>query len=396
MQQQLFSVLEELKELDNRIEKSLVVNDAPTSPPHIPVPHEYEQTSQRNGETVQLIVASPPRRGKTETAQLIVAEQSSHQKRETAQLIVASPPRRDQRETTQLIVASPPHRNHKQRRCERRAAKKRQMKENRSPEQKVAAAEEMLNNISRQAATLTRQKVRSSQRRAKLAYKDARKRTAENEALKENAVLAATFQGCGYSAKLTTQQIKQATIARTIPTAVVDSGASTTCAKPEEEEMQESECGGYKWSAPAHYKTGNKSNKIFAMALGHTARGGDIVTLPLNVRGKANEGHTVSGIKNNLYSLNGLVREGYIPIFDSEGFKVYDATNTKIWVTRGAVLRGYYCPDEGLWRIPLLTGPPCAPAAWRAASTPTPPTAVRSGTSAQATSSAILPLVSSG
>ena len=324
MQQQLFNVLEELKELDNRIEKSLVVDVAPSSPPHNPVPHDYEQTSQ--------------------------------QKRETAQLIVASPPRRNQRDTAQLIVASPPRRNHKQRRCERRAAKKRQMKANRSPEQKVAAAEEMLNNISRQAATLTRQKVRSSQRRAKLAYKDARKRTAENEALKEDAVLAATFQGCGYSAKLTTQQIKQATIARTIPTAVVDSGASTTCAKPEEEEMQESECGGYKWSAPAHCKTGNKSNKIFAMALGHTARGGDIVTLPLNVRGKANEGHTVSGIKNNLYSLNGLVREGYIPIFDSEGFKVYDATNTKIWVTRGAVLRGYYCPNEGLWRIPLLTG----------------------------------------
>ena len=86
--------------------------------------------------------------------------------------------------------------------------------------------------------------------------------------------------------------------------------------------MQESECGGYKWKAPAHYKTGNKSNKIFAMALGHTAKGGDVVTLPLNVRGKANEGHTVNGIKNNLYSLNGLVKEGHIPIFDSEGFKI--------------------------------------------------------------------------
>ena len=86
--------------------------------------------------------------------------------------------------------------------------------------------------------------------------------------------------------------------------------------------MQESECGGYKWKAPAHYKTGNKPNKIFAMALGHTARGGDVVTLPLNVRGKANEGHTASGIKNYLYSLNGLVKEGYIPIFDSKGFKV--------------------------------------------------------------------------
>ena len=61
-------------------------------------------------------------------------------------------------------------------------------------------------------------------------------------------------------------------------------------------------------------------------------------------------------MKNNLYSLNSLVKEGYVPIFDRKGFKVYDATNTKIWVTRGAVLRGYYCPDKGLWRIPLMTG----------------------------------------
>ena len=31
-----------------------------------------------------------------------------------------------------------------------------------------------------------------------------------------------------------------------------------------------------------------------------------------------------------------------------------DATNTNICVTCGAVLQGYYCPDEGQWRIPLL------------------------------------------
>ena len=54
--------------------------------------------------------------------------------------------------------------------------------------------------------------------------------------------------------------------------------------------MQESECGGYKWKAPPHYKTGKKSNKLFSIALGHTAQGGDVIELPLNVRGKAREG----------------------------------------------------------------------------------------------------------
>ena len=156
--------------------------------------------------------------------------------------------------------------------------------------------------------------MRSSQRPARLAYKAAQRAQTENEAQEEEAALAAAFQGRGYSAKLAEQQIKKATINRTIPAAVVNSGASTTCAKPKGEEMQESECRGYKWKAPPHYKTGEKSNKLFSMAMGHTARGGDIVELSLDMCGKAKEGNTVSGMKNNLYSLNLLVKEGHVPI----------------------------------------------------------------------------------
>ena len=252
------------------------------------------------------------------------------------------------------VVVSAPNQNHKERRQQRRAAKKRLSKSNKSPEEKVAAAEAFLTNITNQAAAWPRQKVPSSQRAARLAYKAARKAEMENDAQEEEAALAATFQGCGYSTKLTEQQIKRATINRTIPTAVVDSGASTTCVKPEEEDIQESLCGGYKWKSSPHQKTGKKSNKIFCMAMGHTAPGDDVVELPLPIRGNAREAHTVRGIQNNLYSLNRLVEEGYVPIFEHDGFKVYDATNTKIRVTRDAVLRGYYCPDEGLWRIPLL------------------------------------------
>ena len=47
----------------------------------------------------------------------------------------------------------------------------------------------------------------------------------------------------------------------------------------------------------ATLQDGQKSNKIFSMAMGHTARGGEVVELPLDVRGKAKEDHTVSGIK---------------------------------------------------------------------------------------------------
>ena len=91
------------------------------------------------------------------------------------------------------------------------------------------------------------------------------------------------------------------------------------------------------------------------MANGHLALGDDVVELSLNVRARQSKGRTHhQWDKNNLYSLNGLVKEGYVQIFERDKFKVYDATHTKIWVTRGAVLQGYYCPDEGLWRIPLL------------------------------------------
>ena len=87
--------------------------------------------------------------------------------------------------------------------------------------------------------------------------------------------------------------------------------------------------GGYKWKAPPHQKTSKKSNKIFSMATGHTAPGNNVVELPLPVRGKAFEGHTAKGIKNNLYSLNRLVKGGYVSFFECSGFKVCNSTNTR-------------------------------------------------------------------
>ena len=98
---------------------------------------------------------------------------------------------------------SAPRRNFKERRRERRSAKKRLEKANRSPEEKVAAAEEFLANITNQAAAWPRQKARSSQRPARLAYEAARRAEIENEAQEEAAALAATFQGYRYSKKLT-------------------------------------------------------------------------------------------------------------------------------------------------------------------------------------------------
>ena len=168
------------------------------------------------------------------------------------------------------------------------------------------------------------QKLPSSQRPAQMAYKAARRGELEKETWMEKAAIDAAFQGYGYSTQLTKEQIKKATVKRSIPTAVVDSGASSTCAKPAEEETQESECGGYRWAGPPCQPTGRKSSKVFAMALGHTAPGGDVIDIDLQLplRESACEGHTVKGIQSNLYSVNRLIKQGYTAIFSDNGFKV--------------------------------------------------------------------------
>jgi hypothetical protein len=153
---------------------------------------------------------------------------------------------------------------------------------------------------------------------------------------------------------LTDDDLRAATIDGTVPTVIVDSGASSTCVKPADQQMQTSECGEYTWQGPPFTATGEDSNKLFSMALGHRAPRDEVVDLHLSLRRKSRRGHTVRGITNSLQSLNSAVLDGYIPIFDGKHVNFYDSRNTKITVSRVAVLKGYYVPHEGLWRIPLV------------------------------------------
>lgn len=116
------------------------------------------------------------------------------------------------------------------------------------------------------------------------------------------------FQGCGYQNKLTEKQVKEATLTGTIPTAIVNSGASPTCVKTDKEQNQVSECGHYKWKGLPYQKTGEKSDKLFVMALSHVALGTDVVDPDLPLRKEAREGHTVKGMQNNIYSVSKLVQ----------------------------------------------------------------------------------------
>ena len=172
--------------------------------------------------------------------------------------------------------------------------------------------------------------------------------------MSDDEVLEEMQDGLDDADALTLEDLKTATISQAIPTAIADSGASTTCVQPKEEQMQASECGKYTWDDPLS-ATNTKSDKVFQMARGDVAPGEDVVHLnALPLRRGAAEAHTVRGLTNSLISMSTLRKHGYIPIFEQDKMSVYDGLTTTITVSRKAVMEGWYCPKEKLWRIPLV------------------------------------------
>jgi len=149
-------------------------------------------------------------------------------------------------------------------------------------------------------------------------------------------------------------EIKEAYIKGKLASLVVDSGATSTCVKPMREQRLVSECGQYELKGAPMTYTGERSNKIFQMAMGSLAGAEDKTKLVLNLNDEATEAHTVpGGLKNNLYSVNKLVQAGYGAVFDQDHFAVVDAEKVSRLISRHAILKGFYSPDEKLWRIPL-------------------------------------------
>ena len=164
------------------------------------------------------------------------------------------------------------------------------------------------------------------------------------------------FKGAVTIKKLTKEQLRVAVLDGLIPYAVADSGCTTTCVKPLHKQIKVSECGHYKWAGEPFKYTGKESNKCFSMALGHQAHGQDEVDLSIPLRKEAREAHTLNDVTNNLYSIPKLVQAGYVPIFEKDEMGIYDKRNTKITVSRAAVLNGWYHEGTQLWRIPLVGG----------------------------------------
>ncbi len=152
------------------------------------------------------------------------------------------------------------------------------------------------------------------------------------------------------------QALREATLAGTIPTCVVDTGASSSLgAKTKTEQEHISECGAFRFNNNPYRKTGRKSSKIFQNATGGIAAADEIVHFNLPLRQEATEAHTVDTATYNLLSMNMLRKAGYAAEFIEDQVQFFDVRGEKITRSRQAVLEGWWCPRDGLWRIPLTS-----------------------------------------
>jgi hypothetical protein len=59
-------------------------------------------------------------------------------------------------------------------------------------------------------------------------------------------------------------------------------------------------------------------------------------------------------VENFLLSTNKFAKAGYTIIYDKDEVNFYDARTTKITVLEEAILTGWQCPHQKMWRVPLF------------------------------------------
>eukprot|EP00804_Cyclotella_cryptica_P004958 CCRYP_014075-RA/>CCRYP_014075-RA protein AED:0.08 eAED:0.06 QI:0/0/0/1/1/1/2/0/1100 len=134
---------------------------------------------------------------------------------------------------------------------------------------------------------------------------------------------------------MTKQQVKQGISDGTIPSAISDTGATSTAGALHD---------------PFHSTT-KPSTKVFLLPTGGTAQATHISQLMLNVRAPANQVDIVPNLTQTLLSGSKFADAGYTAVYDKDEVNFYDSN--KIHVNATSILQGYRCPHTGLWRVPL-------------------------------------------
>ena len=96
------------------------------------------------------------------------------------------------------------------------------------------------------------------------------------------------------------------------------------------------------------------SDKVFHLPTGGTARASVKDKLMHELREPSTEVDIVPGLTNTLLSTGKLVEGVYFALYGENKLNIYDGKKEKIIIAEEAVLKGYRCPREKLWRIPLI------------------------------------------
>jgi hypothetical protein len=101
--------------------------------------------------------------------------------------------------------------------------------------------------------------------------------------------------------------------------------------------------------------TGKLSTTVFHLPDGTIAPATTRNKLLHNLREPARSINIVPAlVENSLLSTNKFAKEGYTIIYDKDEVNFYDARTTKIMVLEEAILTGWQCPHQKMWRIPLI------------------------------------------
>ena len=137
---------------------------------------------------------------------------------------------------------------------------------------------------------------------------------------------------------MTADQVKHAVLEGLIPSAISDTGATSTAGSPKDIQSFD--------------VTGELSTKVFRLPDGSKKAAQERATLRLPLRDPANQVDIVPGIEQTLLSGGKMAEAGYIAIYDDEEVNFYNKT-AKIHISEEAVLKGYKCKQTKLWRVPL-------------------------------------------
>ncbi len=102
--------------------------------------------------------------------------------------------------------------------------------------------------------------------------------------------------------------------------------------------------------------TGELSTTVFHLPNGAIAPATTRNKVIHNVREPARSINIVPAlVKNSLLSTNKFAEAGYTIIYDKDEVNFYNARTTKITVFEEAILTGWQCPHQNMWRIPLVS-----------------------------------------